>query len=141
MTNIDLISIITIAFLGSFGHCVGMCGGIVIAYTSSKLDQSYSKVTSAIAHLLYSFGRVLTYLILGATFGYMGSVITFSTTANAILLFVAGVAMVLTGLSLFGKIKFLTTIEHTFSSSPWYRDNFRKLIHSKSLGSFLCLEC
>ena len=38
MESIDLFSIATIAFLGSFGHCIGMCGGIVIAYISSKID-------------------------------------------------------------------------------------------------------
>lgn len=139
MDSIDIISIMTIAFLGSFGHCVGMCGGIVIAYTSTKLDKTNSKAKEISAHFLYSFGRVLTYMVLGATFGYLGGVATFSNSANGVLWLVAGLAMVLAGLSLLGKIRFLTTIEHTFSSSSWYRDNFRKLLHSKSLMSFFLL--
>ena len=38
MESFSLLTIITIAFLGSFGHCVGMCGGIVVAYTSTKVN-------------------------------------------------------------------------------------------------------
>jgi sulfite exporter TauE/SafE len=31
MGGIDILAVVTAAFLGSFGHCLGMCGGIVIA--------------------------------------------------------------------------------------------------------------
>ena len=37
METISIITIISIAFLGSFGHCVGMCGGIVIANSRKKI--------------------------------------------------------------------------------------------------------
>ena len=65
METISILTIISIAFLGSFGHCVGMCGGIVIAYSSTKIKAEWSKQVQAIAHLLYSFGRITTYMILG----------------------------------------------------------------------------
>ncbi len=114
METVNIISIITIAFLGSFGHCIGMCGGIVLAYSTIKIEPKSSKVSQTVAHLLYSFGRVSTYSILGAVFGALGGVVTFSNKANGIMLIVAGVAMVLAGLSLMGKIKFLTLVEHSF---------------------------
>jgi len=139
METVDFISIITIAFLGSFGHCIGMCGGIVIAYSSTKIQDQWSKATQAFAHLLYSFGRITTYAVLGAIFGAIGGVATFSNTANGILWLVAGTAMLLTGLSLLGKIKFLTLIEHSFSSSPWYKENFQHLLKSQTLFSFFLL--
>jgi len=139
METIDFISIITIAFLGSFGHCIGMCGGIVIAYSSTKVAQEWSKAHQSTAHLLYSFGRILTYAILGAVFGYLGGVATFSNTANGILWLIAGSAMVLTGLSLMGKIKFLTLIEHSVSKSTWYQQNFKALLGSQTLVSFFLL--
>ena len=69
METISIITIISIAFLGSFGHCVGMCGGIVIAYSSTKIKSHWTKQVQAFAHLLYSFGRITTYMILGALFG------------------------------------------------------------------------
>ena len=139
METIDILSIITIAFLGSFGHCVGMCGGIVIAYSSTKIGQTWNKTQQSISHLLYSFGRITTYSILGAIFGYLGGVATFSNTANGILWLVAGTAMLLTGLSLLGKIKFLTLIEHSFSTSTWYQQNFKALLKSQTFFSFFLL--
>jgi len=139
METVNLLTIISIAFLGSFGHCIGMCGGIVVAYTTIKIEPASSKVSQSIAHLLYSFGRVLTYTILGAIFGALGGVATFSNYANGGLLIFAGVAMVLAGLSLMGKIRFLTLIEHSFSSSPMYKRAFKSVLNSKSNLSFFVL--
>ncbi len=139
METVNIISIISIAFLGSFGHCIGMCGGIVLAYSTIKIEPASSKVSQTTAHLLYSFGRVFTYSILGAVFGALGSVVTFSNTANGTMLIIAGIAMVLAGLSLMGKIKFLTLIEHSFSSSSIYKSTFKKILNSKSNLSFFIL--
>lgn len=139
METVNILTIISIAFLGSFGHCIGMCGGIVLAYSTIKIEPKSSKVSQSFAHLLYSFGRVFTYSILGAMFGALGGVITFSNNANGALLIFAGVAMVLAGLSLMGKIKFLTLIEHSFSSSPLYKNAFKKVLNSKSNLSFFVL--
>jgi len=139
METIDFLSIATIAFLGSFGHCIGMCGGIVIAYSSTKVEQGWSKTQQSLSHLLYSAGRILTYSILGAVFGAIGGVVSFSNTANGILWLIAGTAMLLTGLSLLGKVKFLTLIEHSFSKSTWYQKNFRVLIGSQTFTSFFLL--
>jgi len=137
--TIDIVSILTIAFLGSFGHCIGMCGGIVIAYSSTKIRDNFSKTKESTAHILYSFGRVTTYVLLGAIFGTLGSVASFSNMANGILLFVAGLFMVLTGFSLLGKIKFLTFIEHSVSKTTWYQRNFKLLLGSQTLVSFYLL--
>lgn len=139
MENINLISIIAIAFVGSFGHCIGMCGGIVMAYSTAKVDSGWSRLTQVGAHILYSLGRVLTYTILGVMFGYLGGVATFSNSANGVLLFIAGIAMVLTGVSLLGKIKFLTLIEHSLSANAWYQSAFKAMLKSKSLASFFIL--
>ncbi len=139
METIDILSIITIAFLGSFGHCVGMCGGIVIAYSSTKIRDDFNKAKEVASHILYSFGRITTYVLLGAVFGSLGGVATFSNMANGILWVVAGVVMVLTGFSLLGKIKFLTLIEHSVSKTSWYQKNFRLLLGSQTLSSFFML--
>jgi len=139
METVNILTIISIAFLGSFGHCIGMCGGIVLAYSTIKIEPKSSKISQSFAHLLYSLGRVFTYSILGAMFGALGGVVTFSNNANGILLIVAGIAMVLAGLSLLGKIKFLTLIEHSFSSSSIYKNAFKKVLNSKSNMSFFIL--
>ena len=139
METISILSIVTIAFLGSFGHCVGMCGGIVIAYSSTKIKSDWTKKIQAIAHLLYSFGRVTTYTILGALFGLVGGVVTFDNLTSGIFLIITGLMMVLVGLSLMGKIKFLTILEHSCSKSPLYQSTFKSLLGSQSLFSFYLL--
>ncbi len=139
METVNIITIISIAFLGSFGHCIGMCGGIVLAYSTIKIQPQSSKVSQSAAHLIYSLGRVFTYSILGAIFGALGGVVTFSNNANGTLLIVAGIAMILAGLSLMGKVKFLTLIEHSFSSSSIYKSAFKKILNSKSNLSFFIL--
>jgi len=137
--TVNILTIISIAFLGSFGHCIGMCGGIVVAYSTIKIDPKSSKVSQSVAHLLYSFGRVLTYTVLGAIFGALGGVVLFSNNANGGLLIFAGVVMIFAGLSLMGKIKFLTLIEHSFSSSSIYKNAFKTVLNSKSNLSFFLL--
>jgi len=139
METVNILTIISIAFLGSFGHCIGMCGGIVVAYSTIKISPDSSKVSKSVAHLLYSLGRVLTYTLLGAMFGALGGVVLFSNNANGGLLIFAGLVMILAGLSLMGKIKFLTVIEHSFSSSPIYKKAFKSVLNSKSNSSFFIL--
>jgi len=139
MDSVNIISIITIAFLGSFGHCMGMCGGIVVAYSTTKISQEWSKAKQSYAHILYSAGRVLTYTTLGAMFGFLGGVATFNNLTNGLMLLFAGIFMILAGLSLSGKIKFLTLFEHSFSNTSWYAKIFRELLQTKSLLSFFIL--
>jgi len=139
MGNIDLIIILTTAFLGSVGHCIGMCGGIVVAYTSTKIDPRSAYIQQTASHLAYNFGRVTTYAMLGAIFGYVGSVIAFTPTTKGFLFLITGVLMVLAGLSLLGNIKFLNSAEWSVSKYAWYQKSFKKLITSKSYGSFYLL--
>ncbi len=139
MESVNIMSIVLIAVLGSFGHCVGMCGGIVLAYSSTKIDSSMNKTQQSLSHLTYAFGRITTYTVLGAIFGFLGSVVTFSNKTNGILLIVTGILMVLIGFSLMGKFKFLTVIEHSVSTAPWYQENFKKLLSNNSKLSFYFL--
>ena len=139
MGNIDLIIILTTAFLGSVGHCIGMCGGIVVAYSSTKIDQKTSYIQQTTAHLSYNFGRVATYALLGAVFGFVGQVLAFTPTTKGILFILTGVLMILAGLSLVGNIRFLNSAEWSVSKYAWYQNTFRKLMTSKSYGSFFLL--
>ena len=58
---------------------------------------------------------------------------------SGIFLLITGFMMVLVGLSLLGKIKFLTILEHTCSKSPLYQNTFKALLGSQSLFSFYLL--
>ncbi|MCO4845000.1 MAG: sulfite exporter TauE/SafE family protein [Sulfurovum sp.] len=139
MGNIDLIIILTTAFLGSVGHCIGMCGGIVVAYSSTKIDQRTSYLQQTSAHLAYNFGRVTTYAILGAAFGYVGQVVAFTPTTKGVLFVITGMLMILAGLSLIGNLKFLNSAEWSVSKYAWYQNSFRALMSNKSYLSFYLL--
>jgi sulfite exporter TauE/SafE len=139
MDSISILSIVTVAFLGGFGHCLGMCGGIVIAYSSTKIDGRWSRYRQSFAHLTYSLGRITTYMVIGAVFGAIGGVVSFSGMSIAILTIAAGVFMIFAGLSIAGKVQFLTLLEHSFSRSPWYQKHFRAVLQSPSFYSFYLL--
>ncbi len=62
-----LLTALTIGLIGSL-HCAGMCGPIAIALPLSQ-ENWLKKINGG---LLYNFGRILTYGVLGALFGLLG---------------------------------------------------------------------
>lgn len=138
MSEINLITIATIALLGGFGHCLGMCGGIVIAYSSHKLTNK-TKSYQFLAHFFYNIGRVTTYAFIGLVFGFLGSMIALNNTINSLLFLIAGTIMILAGFSLLGWFNFLAKFEHSLSSTNWYKNSFSTLIKSSKLSSFYLL--
>ena len=113
-----------------------MCGGFIVAYSSAKIDMQDSSLRQFLCHLSYNLGSVTSFVILGVIFGFIGSVIAFSVVMTGYLYFVVGVVMVLMGLSMLGKIPFLTTIESGLATSKIVKTLFSKLIASKSFSSF-----
>ncbi len=113
-----------------------MCGGFIMAYSSVKVTPLTSSLDQFFAHLIYNLGRVSSYVLLGVIFGFFGSIFTFSAKSSGYFYFVIGIVMVLMGLSLMGKIKFLTSLESIIAFNPFFKTFFSKLIHSKSYSSF-----
>ena len=74
---LDLLLIIALGFLGSFGHCMGMCGPLSVALALSQEDSS-SKLVGWRFHLLLNLGRVISYALVGAALGGLGSVVVAS---------------------------------------------------------------
>ncbi len=109
--GIDFIAIFLIGFLGGFGHCIGMCGGIVLTYTL-KVDENDpplrpTKWQTLKPQLLYNLGRVLTYTFLGQIFGLIGSTIGIVFAIRdfqGVLQIFAGTIMILMGIELAGFI-------------------------------------
>ena len=73
---LDLWLIAALGFLGSFGHCVGMCGPITAAFALSLPDENAKKArTSSLwFHIWLNVGRLLSYTLVGAGIGALGSV-------------------------------------------------------------------
>ena len=73
---LDLVLILAVGFFGSFGHCVGMCGPLTAAFSLSQKQDAPLKVRSQILfHVLLNAGRLISYTLVGAGIGAIGSVI------------------------------------------------------------------
>lgn len=70
---LDLLLILSLGFLGSFGHCVGMCGPLTVAFSLSQ-QQSTTKFWRQLSfHGLLNLGRIISYTLVGAVIGALGS--------------------------------------------------------------------
>ena len=74
---IDLLLIFVLGFLGSFGHCLGMCGPLTVALALSQ-DNATNKVEGWRFHLLLNLGRTVSYGLVGAALGGLGSIVVAS---------------------------------------------------------------
>lgn len=81
-------------------HCIAMCGGINISQCAGK-NEVY------MPSLKYNFGRIVSYTIIGAVAGTLGSVISFSGTAKAVVMGFAGIFMIIMGLNMTEMFPFL----------------------------------
>lgn len=139
MEKIELLAIISFALLGSIGHCIGMCGGFILTYTTAKIKPEQTRLSQSTYHFLYNMGRVTTYTVLGALFGYFGSLWDITPLTRAIMFLIAGLLMILMGLSFAGKLKFLSRIEYPISKHNWFKKIFTSQINSVTPQSFFIL--
>lgn len=63
----------TTGMLGA-GHCIGMCGSLVAALSLSAGDRPGGWSF----HLLYNFGRIATYTVIGGLVGWLGSALAYT---------------------------------------------------------------
>ena len=86
----------TVGFLTGF-HCVGMCGALVLSYATKSTATGKLRFSG---HLLYGLGKTISYTVIGAGFGLIGSIIAFTPLVRGVVGMAAGVFLVLFGLSL-----------------------------------------
>jgi uncharacterized protein len=72
---IDFFLIVTLGFLGSFGHCLGMCGPLTVAFSLSGNDQNHNWRSKLKFHLLLNLGRLFSYSLVGLAIGSIGSLL------------------------------------------------------------------
>ena len=65
-------------FTIGFGHCIGMCGPIVVSFSLNLKEKSIF-----IPQLLYHLGRITTYAILGAVVAAAGSLTMITANIDA----------------------------------------------------------
>ncbi|AJC85890.1 sulfite exporter TauE/SafE family protein [Campylobacter sp. RM16704] len=134
--NLDFIALASIAFLSSFGHCYGMCGGFVLAYTQLAKQ---IKLPFFILILSYHFSRIFAYICLGVFFGIFGNLFNFNEFAKGLLFFSIGIFMMFLAIGLIFKGKLLAFFENSIFFDCIIRNNILKLIKQKSLKSTILL--
>jgi len=100
MLSIDALYLIffTTGFTVGFGHCIGMCGPLVVSFSLNLKGKNIF-----VSHGFYNAGRILTYAVLGGLMGVAGSFTAVSAKivglqqgamiATGVLIIVMGLAM------------------------------------------------
>lgn len=105
---IDLLLIAALGFLGSFGHCAGMCGPIATAFSLSlKRDDSPTLQQQLHFHSLLNLGRILSYGLVGAGIGAVSSALITGGQLAGVDIVLRQAIAILTGLLLiwFGLVQ------------------------------------
>ena len=84
-------------FLTSF-HCIGMCGGVILAGSISK-ERSIKSV------LYYNIGRIISYTTAGFIVGCIGSLFVITGIFKGILPFIGGGFMIVMALNFLGILR------------------------------------
>lgn len=108
--EVSIFLIFIIGVLASF-HCVGMCGGLIVSYSTNELKIKEKKSSKSLPHLQYNLGRLISYTIIGGILGGFGSFFAINPSFTGFILLFAGTFMVLLGISLFTNFKALDAIK------------------------------
>jgi len=88
-------------------HCVSMCGGFVVSYTAKHAQEGTKAYGS---HLMYGLGKTISYTVIGATFGLLGSIIIFTPMMRGVAGIIAGAFLIIFGLNMFNVFPWLRKI-------------------------------
>ncbi|MBY0345574.1 MAG: sulfite exporter TauE/SafE family protein [Neisseriaceae bacterium] len=108
MLEINLTALFLAGFLGG-GHCLGMCGGLVTALTLNTHPNQRFKL-----NILYSIGRIASYMVIGAALGGLadwGLSLKAINHSKSILFIVANLMLIALGFYIAGKPTLITHLE------------------------------
>ena len=128
--------IISVAFLSSFSHCVGMCSGFLSLQT--LFFKGKDKIEILMLSTLYSLARIFAYVVLGALFGAFGAVISFSMQARGVIFFIVGLVIAFIGIALLFRGELLKFVENQKALNFVVRIA-KTRIQKKNLTNFLLL--
>ncbi len=89
-------------------HCVSMCGGFVVSYSTKGIKEG---IKPHELHLAYGIGKTLSYTIIGAVFGLLGSIIAFTPLMRGVAGIFAGLFLMLFGLKMLNIFPVLRKIQ------------------------------
>ena len=136
MSSIEVLylTFLTTGFVVGFGHCIGMCGPIVVSFSLNLKNQKVM-----VPNLLYHMGRISTYAVLG---GVMGATGTFTRITAGIgslqkgAMIFAGFIIIVMGIGMSGWIPLGQIFGDYCSPEGIIARSFRKLSGIKSNAAF-----
>lgn len=137
MHNIDFFYVFFIALSASFTHCLGMCGGIVLAYSQIKINRNL--LIRIFSHFLYGFGRITTYAAIGAISAFLGSGFFLNNSTKGGFFIIIGFVIFLFGVFLALSPKIILLLELNIANFQGFKKLFAFVLKSKSLSSFYIL--
>jgi sulfite exporter TauE/SafE len=132
--NISLGLIFVVGLLAGF-HCIAMCGGIVAGYSLGGHDSGEKHKIRFMPHVHYNLGRIISYSLIGAILGGIGSFFAITPLFQAVVLSLASLFMIIFGLSFFRRLSFLKRII-AFLPSIAMRCPLSKAVSGKIDGPF-----
>ncbi len=136
MSFIDPLYLIflTTGFTVGFGHCIGMCGPIVVSLSLNLKGKNLF-----LPHLLYNTGRVITYTVLGGVMGATGSFTLVAAHLAGIqkgALIVAGIIIIVMALAMSGWLPLGRLFGDYYNPDGLISRGFRKLSKVKSTATY-----
>ena len=126
---------LTTGFTVGFGHCIGMCGPIVVSLSLNLKGQNL-----IVPHLLYNFGRVVTYALLGGVMGATGSFTLVAAHIAGIqkgAMILAGFMIIIMGLAMSGWFHLGRFSIDYHNPQGLVSKGFKKLSQTKSRAAYL----
>jgi sulfite exporter TauE/SafE len=120
----------------SLGHCIGMCGPLISTFSlaQGKTDHRLRNLLPAL--LIYHFGRVNSYAVIGLIFGLVATAAQAtgpSDVTRAILFSISGLLMVLMGLGLKGWLPTNRIVESS-RLGRFMAEKFMSLVGTQSMA-------
>ena len=108
--------------LSTSPHCLGMCGGILL----SACHGGEGRKAQLGAALGYNGGRMLSYTALGAVFGVLGTVLTYTLSMKSMLFTMLGLIVALLGLNMWGLLPALPSLPNEAGTACRLPDKLRR---------------
>lgn len=125
----EILSGLIMGLVGSL-HCLGMCGPIAIAIPG----RSDEKLTVVIDSLIYNFGRVVTYMIMGLIVGLLGSTISLAGYQEIISIVAGALLLIIVIIPRKWEVA-IGNISFIKAGGDKLKNAFRKIINKKSMSS------
>ena len=103
-------------------HCLGMCGGIILSACHGR-ENRRAQLGAALG---YNGGRTLSYTLLGAAFGALGTVLSYTFSMKSMLFTMLGLAVLLLGLNMWGLLPALSALPDTQGTACRLPDKLKR---------------